>query len=153
VFEDRQPHHLKANAEHSSGAALAAADGPIRPNRPRRTAPPESANRSRAPASPADASDRRSDQPRHEQIVLAAIAPLPWPHRITLHRADGGRESRLKPPFNSQEIKLRGGPFLQMQILAQPRKPPRNKSVQDTSQTTNDGRVSSFRRMVPLMRQ
>jgi hypothetical protein len=60
-------------------------------------------------------------EPRPEQIVLAAIAPLPWPHRITLHRADGGRESRPKPPFNLQEIKLIGPTFLQKQILAEPR--------------------------------
>src|SRR5450432_1027243 len=68
-------------------------------------------------------------EPRPEQIVLAAIAPLPWPHRITLHRADGGRESRPRPPFNLQEIKLIGPTFLQKQILAEPRKRPEIKGI------------------------
>ena len=54
MLEDRQPCHLKANAEHSSGAASARADGRTRPNRPPRTAPPESASRSSVRASPAD---------------------------------------------------------------------------------------------------
>jgi hypothetical protein len=61
---------------------------------------------------------------------------LRMPHRITLHRAAGGRESRPKPPFNLQEIKLIGRSFLQKQILAEPRKPSQNMDVQDTSRTT-----------------
>jgi hypothetical protein len=42
-------------------------------------------------------------EPRLEQIVLTAIAPLPRPRQITLHRADEGRESRPKPPLNLQD--------------------------------------------------
>jgi hypothetical protein len=75
-------------------------------------------------------------EPRLEKIALPVIAPLPWPHRITLHRADGGRESHPKPTFNLQEIKPIKPTFLQAQILAEPRKRRRNKGVQDISRTT-----------------
>ena len=75
-------------------------------------------------------------EPRLEEIVLPAIAPLSWSHRITLHRADGGTESRPKPPFNLQEIKLIELTFSQKRILAEPRKHPQNIEVQDFSRTT-----------------
>src|SRR3984957_3752310 len=39
-------------------------------------------------------------EPRPEEIVLTAVPPLPRPHRITLRRADGGRESQPNAPFN-----------------------------------------------------
>src|SRR5271156_5762467 len=68
-------------------------------------------------------------EPRLEQIALPAGSSLPWPHRITLHRADGGRESRPKPPFNLQEIKLIDHTFLQKQILADLRKRPEIKRI------------------------
>jgi hypothetical protein len=75
-------------------------------------------------------------EPRLEQIALPAVPPLPGPHRITLHRADEGTESRPEPPFNLQEIKLIKPTFLQMQILAEPRKHPQNNGVHNTSRTT-----------------
>jgi hypothetical protein len=76
-------------------------------------------------------------EPRLKKILLPAVPPLPWPHRITLHRADGGRESRPKSPFNLQEIKRIGRAFLQKQILVEPRNRPQNKGDRDTSRTTN----------------
>ena len=75
-------------------------------------------------------------EPRLEEIVLPTIAPVSWPHRITLHRADGGRESRPKPPFKLHEIKLIELTFLQKRILAKPRNRPQNMEVQNTSRTT-----------------
>jgi hypothetical protein len=60
-------------------------------------------------------------EPRLEQIALPAVPPLLGPHRITLHRADGGTESRPESPFNLQEIKLTGPSFLQKKILVEPR--------------------------------
>ena len=63
-------------------------------------------------------------QPRLEQIALPAVPPLPGPHRITIHRADGATESRPEPPFNLQEVKLIGPSFLQKQIPVEPRKSP-----------------------------
>jgi hypothetical protein len=76
---------------------------------------------------------------------------------LILHQADAGRESCPKPPFNLQEIKLIEPAFLQMQILAQTRKRPQNKGVQDTSRTTHqrdrthDGAFYSCRRSPPLI--
>ena len=137
MLEDRQPCHLKAN-------------GSIRPEprRQGRMAGPVRIDRAepllqKAPVDrPRQLRQRMVEiddlvEPRLEQIVLPAIAPLPWPHRITLHRADGGTESRPKPPFNLQEIKLIGQTFLQKQILAEPRKHPQNMEVQDSSRTTS----------------
>jgi hypothetical protein len=63
----------------------------------------------------------------------------------------GGRmesEFAPKPPFNLQEIKLRGGPILQMQILPDPRKIQQNNGVQDTSHGVIAGGGFSWRHEV-----
>ncbi len=102
----------------------------LRPNRvsTSRHRPPPMAPRKTPEPGIAAAADARSR-------ATPSNRPLPWPYRIILHRADEGTESRPKPPFNLQEIKLFGRSFLQKQILARPR----HKAVQDTSRATRTG--------------
>jgi microcystin degradation protein MlrC len=53
---------------------------------------------------------------RQSLVSAARVLRMGEGHRITLHHADGGTESRPEPPFNLQEIKLIGLQIVQTQL-------------------------------------